>query len=101
MKAKLRHCKDGNQEYDLLWFWCPGCNEHHAVKVNDTGGWSWNGSEDNPTISPSLLVRGTVGDSTKNKTKCHSFVKEGKIQFLNDSAHALAGKTVDLPEIED
>jgi hypothetical protein len=32
---------------------------------------------------------------------CHSFVTDGKIQFLGDCTHALAGQTVELPEQED
>ena len=31
-------------------------------------------------------------------TVCHSFVTDGRIQFLADCTHALAGQTVDLPE---
>lgn len=31
---------------------------------------------------------------------CHSFVRAGRIQFLDDCTHALAGQTVDLPEID-
>lgn len=30
---------------------------------------------------------------------CHSFVTAGRIEFLPDCTHALAGQTVDLPEI--
>jgi len=30
---------------------------------------------------------------------CHSFIRDGKIQFLGDCTHALAGQTVDLPEL--
>jgi hypothetical protein len=29
---------------------------------------------------------------------CHSFVTDGRIQFLTDCTHAFAGRTVDLPE---
>jgi hypothetical protein len=29
---------------------------------------------------------------------CHSFVTDGRIQFLEDCTHELAGQTVDLPE---
>lgn len=29
---------------------------------------------------------------------CHSFVTEGRIQFLGDCTHALANQTVDLPD---
>ena len=31
-------------------------------------------------------------------TVCHSFVTDGRIQFLGDCTHSLAGQTVDLPE---
>jgi hypothetical protein len=29
---------------------------------------------------------------------CHSFVTNGKIQFLADCTHKLAGQTVELPD---
>ena len=32
--------------------------------------------------------------------RCHSFVRDGKIRFLADSYHELAGQTVDLPEVD-
>lgn len=120
MKAKLRHCKDGDQEYDLLWLWCPGCNEYHAAKVNTPNGWTWNGSEEKPTLQPSLLVRSghyspghkgpcwcsynTEHPSEESKFKCgacHSFITNGKVQFLSDSTHALSGQTVDLPDLDE
>lgn len=114
MKSKLRHCKDGDQKYDLLWMWCPGCDEHHAVKVNTPGGWGWNGCEERPTITPSILVRGTktITDDEAERilhgerikpipTVCHSFVTDGRIQFLGDCTHALAGQTVDLPDLDE
>jgi hypothetical protein len=31
---------------------------------------------------------------------CHSFVRDGRIEFLSDCTHSLAGQTVELPEIE-
>jgi len=112
-KAKLRPCKDGAQEYNLLWIWCPGCNEYHAVKVNIPSGWGWNGNQEAPTITPSILVRGTKPISDEEaerilrgehiepiRTVCHSFVTDGKIQFLGDCTHVLAGQTVELPEVD-
>ena len=32
--------------------------------------------------------------------RCHSFVREGRIEFLGDCTHAMVGQTVDLPDIE-
>jgi hypothetical protein len=116
MKSKLRHCKDGNQEYDMLWFWCPGCNEYHAVSINSQGHpvWGFNGSEESPTITPSILVRGTKRLTNEEAERilhgekieptplvCHSFVRDGRIEFLSDCTHALAGQTVELPNDED
>lgn len=37
----------------------------------------------------------TGGD---DKSFCHSYVTDGKIQFINDSTHNLKGQIVDLPD---
>lgn len=107
---------------------CPGCGDHHVLPVRGTESqyyagsakWDWNGSVDLPTFSPSLLVRSghyahghkQDGDCwcTYNKKHpeeeqvfecyiCHSFIRDGRIEFLGDCTHALAGQTVYLPEI--
>jgi Family of unknown function (DUF6527) len=57
--------------------------------------WSWNGDLNWPTFSPSLLCNGH-----DPKNRCHSFIKDGNIQFLSDCWQKLAGKTVELPEWE-
>jgi hypothetical protein len=106
-------------------FKCPGCGDNHAVNVNNPEpgpNWTFNGDANNPTFSPSLLVRSghyaghhKPGDDcwctyneqhTEEKVRftcyvCHSFIRDGKIQFLGDCTHALAGQTVELPEIEE
>lgn len=113
MSAKLRRAEGG-----IVTFWCPGCEEAHAVPVAGGGIlWSWNGSMDRPTFGPSILCRsghfapGHSGSCwcTYNAEHpqtpapfkcgiCHSFVADGRIQFLTDSTHRLAGQTVDLPD---
>lgn len=75
-------------------YWCPGCKMLHRISVykhnEHTGAiWTWNGSYELPTFSPSVHIVG----------RCHSFVKDGTIQFLSDCKHDLAGITVDLPDI--
>lgn len=98
-------------------FYCPGCECCHGVWVAASnplteGKWEWNGSMDQPTFTPSILVRGTVpitddehrrimaGEQIEPKPLvCHSFVRNGQIQFLSDCTHHLAGQTVELPEI--
>jgi hypothetical protein len=34
-------------------------------------------------------------------TVCHSYVTDGKIRFLDDCTHELAGKTVELEDVPD
>ena len=82
-KPKIYIVRDG--EY---FFWCPGCNYPHKLDRR----WSWNGSLDNPTFKPSLLV------NPDGQDRCHLWVTDGKVIFLPDSYHALAGKTVELPD---
>jgi hypothetical protein len=81
-------------------FWCPGCDMHHGVyiRVWRPGGnpvWTFNGNLEKPTFTPSILV--TMPIEGEKPKICHSFVTDGRIQFLGDCTHALAGKTVDLP----
>ena len=91
-----------------LMFWCPGCDGPHMVGVrsDDRPGWGYNGNAVAPTFTPSVLVTyngpdaGQVDEDGHRAppATCHSFVTDGRIQFLGDCTHALAGQTVDLPE---
>ncbi|WP_029074424.1 DUF6527 family protein [Kaistia adipata] len=88
-----------------LMFWCPGCDGAHQVGVGEGAGrrWSYNGNPDAPTFMPSVLVtyNGADADTPGGvPSVCHSFVTDGRIQFLGDCTHALAGQTVDIPEWE-
>lgn len=90
MGAKLHQLSPG-----WLVFHCPGCRCSHSFTVAPLPGpplWTWNGSMDRPTFSPSLLY--------SESPRCHSFVRDGRIEYLSDSEHALAGQTVDLPDWE-
>lgn len=64
--------------------------------------WIFNGNMDRPTFAPSVLQRYDYGPNEDRKHFCcHSFVRDGQIQYLTDCTHAMAGQTVDLPEIDD
>ena len=79
-------------------FFCPGCRDTHAVNMrvrSDGPRWTYNGDVDRPTFTPSILH--TV-DWPDGREVCHSFVRDGRIQFLSDCTHALANRTVDLPQ---
>ena len=118
ISAVLRNVAGGR-----LAFRCPGCHEAHQVSVGDGPGprWQWNGNVERPTFSPSILVTGAdfteAGRAAyeawcaagcpkggvpaegfeRRDTRCHSFVRDGQIEFLGDCTHALAGQTVPLP----
>lgn len=81
-----------------LMFQCPGCECCHFVYVKPVGQkpcWGWNGSMERPTFEPSILVRGgNIGGLYDGV--CHSYVRDGNIQFLGDCTHKLAGQTVPL-----
>lgn len=97
-------------------FWCPGCDGAHQVRVGEGSGprWGYNDNPDAPTFTPSILVRGVKPmtdeqhkewmESRKLPPKvpliCHSFVTDGRIQFLGDCTHDLAGQTVDIPDFD-
>lgn len=102
-----------SQGKDWVEFICPGCKQVHRVNVFGDG-WGFNKDINKPTLTPSILVRSTVtltdeeiaivmagGKVEPRKLVCHSFVKEGKIEFLNDCTHSKAGTTVELDEIRE
>lgn len=92
----------------MRFFYCPGCKCSHAVTIKEDGSkctaspWDWNGSDESPTFSPSILVHshpaGSPEYGIRRTPQCHSFIKDGKIQFLSDCEHELKGQTVDIPE---
>lgn len=119
---KLRSLEGGR-----VAFMCPGCREFHQIVVvasmDERGNdlprhgpiWGYNCNPDAPTFTPSIRVGGkqTVIDENGRWTGewvrgpdgvaldrcCHSFVTDGRIQFLSDCTHALVGQTVDLPDV--
>ncbi len=102
-------------------FRCPGCKGWHSVRISGEGSWGFNGDVEKPTFTPSILTRSghyipeskscwceyyknhpeEIGDKEHGLDCfiCHSFVTDGKIQFLGDCTHALANQTVDLPDL--
>lgn len=113
-KARIWGYSEEEKEKGVIAIMCPGCKSLHHIytKTPTSGGakWSFNNDYEKPTISPSLLI--TTGKCiagnenwddeghSEFNTRCHSFIKDGKIQFLQDCTHELKGQTVDLPEIE-
>lgn len=88
--SRLGRCADTGMLQ--LWFHCPGRKSPHRVSVNrdrkTAGAWKWNGSTSRPTLSPSVNHPGI----------CHFKLKDGIIDFCDDSKHDLAGQKVPLEE---
>lgn len=85
-----------------MLFECPACDSPHVIYTEGTERpvWEWNRDMERPTFRPSILVRyPRIG--TPNECICHSFITDGRIQYLDDCTHALAGQTIDLPEWSD
>lgn len=78
----------------IIAFFCPGCrHSHHLPLLGSTSQeiWGWNQSHDKPTFTPSVKVWHDKRDGTP-QTDCHSWVSEGRINFLDDSlGHTLRG----------
>ncbi len=99
-----------NQDGDLVGYMvgCPGCEQAHLLYTvpwthewTEKGGtkrskpgpvWAFNGDVNSPTFTPSLLC-----NKSWPERRCHSHIRAGQIQFLDDCFHALKGQTVDLP----
>lgn len=93
------------QADDLTYiFYCPGCKGHHGVwvdKPNPENGhqWTFHGTFERPTFSPSIHIH-FQNSKGEQQTICHSFVKDGKIEFLGDCVHELKNQTVELPDVD-
>jgi hypothetical protein len=89
------------QQYGDVAFhehWCPGCKTTHQIAVEQPfrngARWTWDGNVDLPTFNPSIHCEPNMPER-----RCHYFLHQGKLKFLPDCHHELAGEVVDLPDI--
>jgi hypothetical protein len=125
MKSMLCHVDDHGKRYDSLAFVCPGCALERDEGIKDDDGkvipfresglhmlpvntdqtkpaWTFDGNEEAPTVSPSILTHHEQSDTDPRPTYvCHSFLNAGVFQFLGDCTHALAGQFVPMPDLPD
>ena len=91
----------------------------HSVAVGEGSGprWGWNGDVEKPTFTPSVLAQwdqwepSPTTDDLSEKIKrgeikqvqvhkvCHTFITDGRVQFLNDCTHQYAGQILELPDL--
>lgn len=76
-------------------FNCLGCGNLHYFDLKKH---TWNDDKVNPTVNPSILYDIPVFRGNP-AVRCHFFIKDAKIKYLDDCTHELAGKTVDMTDI--
>lgn len=89
-----RNLKLEKVEENYYLFYCPGCGTRHYISTDTSKKpcWRIDTSNGKLTVTPSILVNGEY--------RCHLFIKDNKIEYLNDSTHKLRGQTVDM-ELDD
>lgn len=83
-----------------IWYRCLGCKHSHSVPIQGTKAWTFNNNFILPTLNPSVRHYYTHPQTKQEKTICHYFIKDGKIEYCLDCKHELAGKTVEMESIE-
>lgn len=94
MNKENKYLRTVQNEPGRFILWCPGCECGHSVFIAPhVGGvhWTFNGDFEKPTFSPSLLV-----DKNHADRRCHFFIVNGNIQYLDDCSHGLKGKTIPM-----
>jgi hypothetical protein len=118
--SRAKIVRDGDGKFYGIQFVCPGCQadghvglvtlpvrwlppgETESPVVAGQPHWDFDGNFDAPTFGPSVLQHFDYGaPDARKRWCCHSFVRKGRIQFLGDCTHALAGQTVGLPDMEE
>lgn len=92
---KVKEIKNTDDSHFGWAIKCPGCRDYHILDSR----WTFNGDMEKPTFRNSILsTHGPEGDRLRNI--CHSYVTDGRIQFLSDCTHSMKNQTVDLPDID-
>jgi hypothetical protein len=108
LSRKLRKWGNPANGDEGLTYWCQGCQMSHSIKTRGAGSWGWNGNAERPTFTPSVLVTWPANPDASEEFKewrterrCHTFITDGRVQFLQDCTHELVGQTLDLPDLPD
>jgi hypothetical protein len=74
-------------------FYCTGCQTNHLISTIPNSGTyhTLSGTLDKPTVRASVLIS---GNKNIGVFRCHAFITDGMIKYLDDCTHDLSGKTV-------
>lgn len=106
MKAKLFGSAPEAAQRGWYKINCPACRFEHLIAVDtpfsNGAQWTFNRNLEKPTFDPSINIKyGPSEDGVIPMRVCHFFVKEGKIEYYSDCTHSEAGKTLDLPDVDE
>jgi hypothetical protein len=90
--SKILRSLDGHR----VGYWCEGCDELHVIRFVN-GLHTWDGNIVRPTFSPSVFYEQKGADGREHV--CHTFIRDGLVQFLDECTHHLAGLTLPLPDL--
>ena len=91
---KLKEVRDTSGEFHAFKFFCPACRTDHVLR-----DLKFNGDHRKPSFTPSVCVR-TWDENYLVLSICHSYVIDGRIHYLYDCSHEMAGKVVELPDLD-
>jgi hypothetical protein len=85
------------------YVWCQGCKAAHffPTTLPHPQRWTFSGTLERPTFTPSLLLYWTDPQTKQRITVCHTVVTDGRIAFQGDCPFDLKGQTLDLEHIPD
>ena len=105
VERKTKHSDGSIHDHHI--YWCPGCDTLHRIAVVRVGQekagsgpcWTFDGDMSRPTYNPSQLSR--YPREGGFDMVCHTFIRGGMIQFLDDCTHDLRGQTVRMVPVPD
>lgn len=93
----LRSTEDGVAHY------CIACRGMHGFSIKYPNylsqRWTWNNNIVAPTFFPSMHIVVRDPKDPKFLQSCHYWLRAGRIEFLKDCTHAMAGVTISLPAL--
>lgn len=97
MKIARREFKSDGKHVAAWFVYCPACEAAHRFLVECEEApeevWQFDGNEDAPTFTPSLLVESGPPDC---RDICHSHLRVGVWELLSDCTHGMAGQKVPM-----
>lgn len=107
-KAAPQKVREYIKQKGVFYFFCPGCKEYHSlhtIQPNNNGTtFVITGTLQSPTVTP--MIGRIIEKFNKSKHAnnpahvCNSRITDGKIRYLENCSHALAGRIVDLPNVD-